>query len=195
MDLDLIKQNYERLPDFKIVEMANYEANQLPPEVLQILINQIRVRNLPSKLLDSIQITTKKLSNEELNGYIEIIRNLPDPTTGEKTKKLNATIISKTISYFFFSQKTNTLFIGTPESIIKKLDEATLQTALLGWWGIKAIFHAISSLRHNSKMSKINYDTNPTEALIQFVLQNIGFIEMNKKDTKKLIEFLNNSIK
>lgn len=195
MDLELIKQNYERLPDFKIIEMANYQANQLPPEVLQILKNEIRVRNLPSKLLDSIEVTTKELSKEELSAYIELIRNLPDPTTGEKTKKLNAAIVSKTISYFFFSQKTNTLFIGTHKSILKKLDEATMLTALLGWWGIKSIFHAISSLRHNSKMSKINYDGNPTETLTQFVLQNVGFIEANKKDTQKLIEFLNNSIK
>lgn len=195
MNLDQIKRNYEQLPDFKIIEMANYEANQLPPEVLKILINEIRIRNLSNNLLDAIEATTKELSIEELNEYIDLIRTLPDPSSGEKTKKLNATIISKTTSYFFFSQHSNVIFIGTPENIIKKIDEATLQTALLGWWGIKSIFYAIQSLKHNSKMSKIDYKELPSQALTEFVLENIGFIETNKKNTPKLIEFIKNSNK
>lgn len=194
MDLNQIKQNYAQLPDFKIVNIANYEASQLPPEVIEILVNEIRIRNLPSTLLEAIRLTTRQLTDEELAEYTNLIRNLPDPINGDSTHQLNATTVSKTVSYIFFSQTTTRIFIGTPQSINKKLDEATLQTSLLGWWGLRSFFSAIGSLSHNSKMHKINYSGQPTEILTQFIKQNVGFIESNKKDRQKLIEFLNNAV-
>jgi hypothetical protein len=36
MDLDKIKQHYESLHNFKIVDIANYDVSDLPPEVVEI---------------------------------------------------------------------------------------------------------------------------------------------------------------
>ena len=43
-------------------------------------------------------------------------------------------------------------------------------------------------------MSKIDYEDLPSQALTEFVLQNIGFIETNKKNKQQLFEFVKNSI-
>ena len=191
MDKEQLRQNYERLPDFKIIHMANFEANQLQPEALEVLLAEIEKRNLSGNLVNAVKASTKKHSEEEITEYINIIRNLPDPTTGKTNKKLNATIISKTISFIVITRKKKTLFIGNPDSINKELGSATTTTAALGWWGIPwGIFYSISSIIHNSKMGKIDYEDKPTNILAQFVVSNIGYIESNKHNPQKLKELI-----
>jgi hypothetical protein len=196
MDLEQIKKNYERLSDEKIVHMANFESNQLEPEVVQILIDEIKKRNLSSNLVEAVKTSTKELSGQEFQKYVDLIRNLPDPTTGDVASKINATIVSMTFSVILFTRQTNKLFFGTDKSIRKKLEESTTATAIAGWWGFPfGIIYSISSLRRNSKMRKIDYETGPTEIFIQYVYENLGFIEVNKDDPKKLLEHLKEAMK
>ena len=42
LDLDYIRKNYSQLSDQKIKHLANFEANQLEPEVVEILLEEIK---------------------------------------------------------------------------------------------------------------------------------------------------------
>jgi hypothetical protein len=196
MDLTAIRKNYERLPDDKIIHIANYEAGGLEPAAIEILMEEIRKRELSSNLLEAVKVSSRNLSAAEFEQYIDIIRSLPDPATGDASGKLNAAIISSTISYVFITTQKNKIFIGTDKSIRKQLDSGSTTTAIFGWWGIPfGIIYSLSSLWKNTKARKTDFNGMPTPLLFDFVRDNIGFIEANKNDREALLKHLTASNK
>ena len=191
LDLDYVRKNYSQLSDQKIMHLANFEANQLEPEVVEILLEEIKKRNLDLKLIEAVKVSTKELHEDELQKYISIIQSLPDPTTGETGSVINATIVSFTFSVILFTRKKDSVFFGNNKSIHNKLNDCTMTTAAAGWWGIPwGLFYSISSLRNNIRMGKIDYNEKPTDILIQYVIENVGFIENNQNNPTELVNHL-----
>ena len=66
MDIEQIKKNYENFDDSKIEILAKNEAGSLESEVIPILVNEIKKRNLDIDLIKGIEAQTKELTENEI---------------------------------------------------------------------------------------------------------------------------------
>ncbi|MFT4779956.1 MAG: hypothetical protein ACJAU0_001679 [Flavobacteriales bacterium] len=123
------------MPDWKIEHLAANEAALLPPEVQQILKEEIVKRNLNPQLSESVDRSSRAISKEELNEYVDLIRNYPCPHCKRNSQPLNGTVIASAISYILFTSYDENVVIACPKCLEKSCNNATLKSALLGWWG------------------------------------------------------------
>jgi hypothetical protein len=182
MDIEDIRKNYRNFDDSKIQELAKQDASKLRPEVVPILMEEIRRRNLSENLILGIDAQLKTLSPEELLDYCTLIQKQPCPICNGKTQKLNAIVLKEIVSMILLSNVTNHLKIGCPQCLEKSKSEINLKTALLGWWSTKGIFYTIRALAQNKRMEKYIRDYEPNEILKSYILENIGAIETNKNN-------------
>ncbi len=194
MDKEELRKNYQQLTNKKVVEIAMYNAVHLSEDAKLVLKEEIERRGLSDRLINSVNITEGGISDEILQKYLSIIRNLPDPTTGETGKLLNATILTLTTGIpFLGSKKKQSVFFGTNDQIIQKLERISKITSSSGWLGLPfGLFTYMDSVAHNEKMQEIDYSIEPSEILVDFVKENIGLIDMNIESPDKLLSLLKN---
>jgi hypothetical protein len=190
MDLNDIRKNYRNFEDYKIQELAKQDASKLRPEVIPILIEEIRRRNLSVNLISGIDAQLKTINEEELLKYCELIQKQPCPLCNGKTQKLNAIILKEVVSMILLSKITNHLKIACSDCLEKKKSEINFRTMFLGWWSYEGFFHTIKALVQNRKMEKYFRDCKPNEILKSFIIENIGSIESNKDNTIEISKIL-----
>lgn len=73
-ELDKIKENYKNFSDDRIIKIAKKDAKLLKPEIIEILKDEIRRRNLPNDLIKKVDITIdkikKRFGKKEFHGYL-----------------------------------------------------------------------------------------------------------------------------
>ncbi len=182
MNLEDIRKNYRNFDDSKIQELAMQDASKLRPEVIPILQEEIKRRNLSENLISGINAQLKITSPEEILEYCTLIQKQPCPICNGKTQKLNAIVLKEVISMIFISNITNHVKIGCPQCLAKAKSEINSKNMLLGWWSTKGIFHTINALIQNNKMEKFIRNYEPNEILKSYIKENIGAIETNKEN-------------
>jgi len=192
MDLKDIRENYRGFDDYKIEKIASQEAASLRPEVLDILKDEIRRRNLNLNLIDSVNSQTRELTDAELNEYYEILRNHPCPNCNSKTQKLNVTAIGTVYSILVVTSYEKFVRIACSNCLDEMHRKANIKSALLGWWGFPwGPIHTIRSFMFNSSMMKNNRTEKPNDIFKNFIGNNVGIIEKAKTQPEKLTEFIN----
>ncbi|MFC4818440.1 hypothetical protein [Flavobacterium sp. GCM10023249] len=186
-DLKSIAELYSKKTDAQLIQFATENATGLRPGVLEIIENEIKKRNLDLSIIEGAKAQNKEYSFEELTELAEIIRSLPCPLCGDKTEKLNGTIMYTVKSFVFFSFLKQEPIIGCPYCLDKKNQESILLSGLLGWWGvpwgiIKTPFYIYKNIRAKEQ----NRIPEANETLLGFTLQNIGQIVTYKDNPEKL---------
>jgi hypothetical protein len=191
LTIDELRENYKRFTDEQLIRLATTDASGLRPEAVVVMREEINKRKLPNELLDGIDVQRKEISEEELISYCDIIQSLSCPRCGSSANKLNAMIIGTAISFLFWTNYEKRLLIACPSCLEKANREATIKTAILGWWGIPwGIVHTIQALVFNGKMSSEVQRSELSKYLLGFVAANIGVIEVNKNDKDYLLSLI-----
>ncbi len=178
MDFETIKKTYERLPDSRLIFIAQHEASQLMPEAQQLLIAEIKKRNLDPNLLDAVDKQVSPIDEKEFETYLNLIRHLPCPYCSIPSS-LTAAVVE--------SGNMQVLKVGCPTCLIKTLDSSSDTAAALGIFGI---FRAAKKISKNDDM-KISVSKGETEQLFdQFVRNHIGAIELRKNNGMELVDYL-----
>ena len=107
MDIEQIKKNYENFNDSKIEHLAKNEAGSLEPEVIPILVNEIKKRNLDVDLIKGIEAQTKELTEKEIQEIKLKIESLSCPECGQNESKLIGTLIRTVKSFIVFTSSLN----------------------------------------------------------------------------------------
>lgn len=184
--IDELRRNYESFDDNKLIRIATREASSLRPEALDLLQQIIKERKLSNNISAAIDVQFG-IDEEQLIEYCDIIRKQPCPVCGTFSYRLNAAIVSKTVSFIVMSSYTSELIIACPDCLDRRNDKDTLITMLLGWWEpFKGIYHSLKTISSNNKIKKEHHSKEPSEWLKAFVLQNIGSIELNRKNSEEL---------
>lgn len=192
MDLNDIRENYKNFEDFKIEKIALEEAGKLRPEVLEILKEEIKKRNLNLNLIDSVNSQTKELTELEFNEYCDILRNLPCPICKSNTQKINATLVGHVVSMLIITNYEKSLKVACSSCLDEMHSKANTKSVLLGWWGFPwGPIQTIRSFIFNSSMKKNNRTVKPNDIFASFIVNNIGIMEKAKTEPKKLTEFIN----
>ncbi len=186
-DLKDIADHYAKKTDSDLIHIATQNAKGLRPGVLEIIENELRKRNLDLNILEGVKAQNRQYTIEEINDLSNKLRDLACPLCGNKTSKLNGTIMHTAKSFIFFSSFRKEPIIGCPDCLDKKNNDSILSTALLGWWGIPfGLFKTPFYIYDNIKSKKQNRISEPNDALLGFTLENIGEIETYKDDKEKL---------
>ena len=188
--LEQIKKNYADFDDFKIEHLAKNEVDGLSPEVISILIEEIRKRGLSPNLIKGIESQTKTLTDSELTELKLKIKRLPCPDCGKQSTPLVGSLIRTVKSFVFFTSYTKTPVIVCESCLNKRRKKAMISTLLLGWWGIpygifKTPMSLISTLRDKNKQEEISEDI-----ISSFAINNIGELMTNWDKEKELIDYI-----
>lgn len=191
MNLNDIKDNYRSFDDYKIEKIASEEAGSLRPEVFDILKNEIKRRGLNQNLINSVDFQNKELTEDEMKTYCTILQNHACPKCSSKTSKLHVSMIGRVVSMLVITNYQKSIKIACSDCLDQWNKEASMKSALLGWWGFPwGPIQTIRSFVFNSNMRKHNRTEYPSELFQEFVLGNIGVLEVSKTDPQKLTDFL-----
>lgn len=190
IDLEQIKRNYADFEDFKIEHLAKKEAAGLEPDVIPILIDEIKKRGLDPDLIKGIEAQTKELTESELNELKSKIVNLPCPDCGAKNTPLIGTLIRTVKSFIVLTSYKKAPVITCMACADKRRKNAMISTFLLGWWGIPfGIFRTpialIQTLIDKNKRGEIS-----DGILTVFAVENIGEIKTNWDKETELVDYV-----
>lgn len=181
MDIESVRKNYRNFEDYQIIDLANSAANSLRPEIIPILEEEIKRRNLSETLLSGIKAQLKVPTASEIDFYISLIQNQSCSDCNSKTKKINGAIINDVASIIFLTRTSSKIKITCSDCIEKTKSTSNNKTLLLGWWAFPwGPIKTIQTLFNNSKMVKKIHTNQPSEVLQAFVYENIGILESNK---------------
>ncbi len=190
LDLEQIKENYASFEDYKLEHLAKNEAGNLEPEVIPILMAEIKKRGLDSNLEKGIEAQTKELSESEFIELKNKIARLKCPECGQKHKPLTGSLIRSVKSFIILTNYKKTPIITCQDCADKKRKNALISTVLLGWWGIPWGFI-------RTPQTIINYflDNKKTEEISEsilsgFVIENVGEIKTNWDKETELVDFI-----
>lgn len=186
-DLKDIADYYSKKTDSEIIYIATENAKGLRPGVLEIIENEIKKRNLNPNILEGAKAQNREYKLAEITELSQKIRSLPCPICGNKTAKLNGTVMHTVKSFILFSSFRKEPVIACPDCLDKKNQESIISTAVFGWWGFPSGFLKTPFyIYYNVKAKKQNRISESNQTLLSFTLHNIGEIETYKEDTEKL---------
>jgi hypothetical protein len=182
-----LRENYRKLPDDKLMRIVAEDAAKLRPEALGVLREELQSRGLAEVAEKSIQAQLRVLSNTELEEYSALLQALPCPLCHSTDCPLNATMTSKVLSFVVMTTSKKALAIACPTCLDKLTREASISSALLGWWGIPwGVIRTIQALVFNSKMEKGHHLPYANDLLKSFVVDNVGRIEAAQESVSGL---------
>lgn len=190
IDIEQIKKNYANFEDYKIEHLAKNEVAGLEPDVIPILIEEIKKRGLDPNLIKGIEAQTKELTESELTELKSKIANLPCPDCGAKNTPLIGTLIRTVKSFIVLTSYKKVPVITCETCANKRRKNAMITTFLLGWWGIPfGIFRTpialIQTLFDKNKRVEIS-----DGILTVFAVESIGEIKTNWDKEAELVDFI-----
>jgi hypothetical protein len=191
MDIEQIKKNYADFDDFKIEHIAKNEVDGLHPEVVPILVDEIKRRGLDLNLIKGIESQTKELTGAELDELKSKIVNLPCPDCGQRAYPLTGSFSRTVISFFIFTSYKKKPVIACQSCLNKRRKNAMLLTFFLGWWGIPYGFFRtpialIASLKDIKNKGTVSEDT-----VTSFAISHIGELRTNWDKENELVAYIN----
>ena len=187
MELREIEKNYERMSDNRLIEVITTNAQGIQPEVVSIIENEIKKRNLDPDLLNSLIAQNEQHSIEDIYHYAELLRNCPCPICNNTRDKLNGTIYHSIKSIIVMSITETRWIIACPDCLDKQNRKAIVSCSLLGWWGIPwGILKTPVYIYRNLKVRGENRVSDPNGSLLSFTADNIGQIKAFENNPEKL---------
>lgn len=187
MELREIEKNYEIMSDNRLIEVITTNAQGIQPEVVSIIENEIKKRNLDPDLLNSLIAQNEQHSIEDIYHYAELLRNCPCPICNNTRDKLNGTIYHSIKSIIVMSITETRWVIACPDCLDKQNRKAIVSCSLLGWWGIPwGILKTPVYIYRNLKVKGENRISDPNGPLLSFTADNIGQIKAFENNPEKL---------
>lgn len=186
-EISEIKKHYERFDDDRIRIIAKNEAKGLRNEIIPILTEEIKKRNLGDHLIKWINAERRKLSTSEF----ELLKRKVKNSICVSCKQ------SRNLKGYEFSAVTGVLIgeIVTDYRLIicekcgkKRRRNSAIWTAVFGWWSAKGLIWTPLVLINTVK-AVIQEEKQSGEIIKSFIESHIGRITLGK-DSEDVIQKL-----
>lgn len=185
-----LRRNYERFDDDKLIRIATQDAARLRPDALELLLTIIKERGISEDVVRGLKARVE-LTGDDLDDYVELVRSIACPLCGSNAQPLNGVLVGQVISIVIMTTYDKELRIACPTCLEKELDNASITSGLLGWWGLPwGPVGTIQSFFFNAQMKKEAKQEQAAEALRGFVLKHIGTIEMHRNAPEELRQLI-----
>jgi hypothetical protein len=191
LDIQFVREHYQRMTDDELVRIATQDAGGLTPEAQEIVQEEIEKRKLDANIIKGVHAQNKTYTIEEIDKYCDMVRQLNCPACGTSAAKLNGTMTSEVMSFILFTQYKKKLKVACPPCLDKANNHALAKTALLGWWGIPwGVIRTIQAIGNNIKNKNTNHLDTPNDHLRNFILSRVGLFETYKENKEKLQQII-----
>jgi len=192
MNADELKKTYSKFTDAQLLKLYTHERHELVEGALPVLEVVINERGLQQQQEEMTKVTDN-LDPATIQRYFDLLSDQACPYCGSKREKLQAILVSKTMSFIIFTSYTRDLYIGCSNCLKSKSANGSITSGLLGWWGIPwGPIRSIQSLAQNALMNK-RLKNEDDEILLSYVLDNVHLIELNKNDPDELARLIRTS--
>ena len=189
--IEKIRENYRNFSDEKIKKIALVESKGLRKEVLPILKEEIKRRNLDESMLVWIDAENHTLTELEKRSLIRRIENLKCPSCGLKTTPLRGqkfTTIYSILIWCYINSEELILCIKCGRS---KKAKSFLINGLAGWWSKRGFlltpYTLIKDFINLFYKQKIN-----DKIIADFIERNTGTLRLNGMDEESLYCYIEN---
>ena len=191
IDIQLVRENYQKLSDSELIEAVTTNAGGLTPEAFEVVKEEISKRRLDTSIIKGVEAQNRSYTIEEIDKYCEVIRNLNCPSCDTNHTRLNGTMTSEVMSFILFTQQNKKIIIACPDCLDKANNSALTKSAVLGWWGIPwGIIRTIQAIGQNINSKKTNHSNEPNPFLRSYALSRIGELETFKENKVKLQQII-----
>ncbi len=178
-----IRENYRKFPDEDIIRIAENDAAELNPIVLNILKEEIIRRELALKKFEEFQILDESL----LNAYVKLIRNSICPNCSKSNALINVIKVRSSIGILHLAINIESEEIGCPKCLQSKINWAIIKNSTIG---LLTFHHAIINIIYSINQKFLILKDEPTDALTDFVRRNYKLIYKLKEDENLLSKIL-----
>jgi len=123
---------YGGMSDDRLTDLAIHETDQLTPEALSVLQQEVRRRGLSERLESAIDVQTRHITTDEHDQLLRRFRQLPCPLCGAGGHLLNAVTVATTRSMLAATTYETQLVVGCPDCMlvaVRKAHRITLAAA------------------------------------------------------------------
>ncbi len=135
-----IRENYKKLSNAEIEKLARYESKTLRREVLGILKDEIKLRNLSADLILWVDAETNTFTDLEKKILIQKIEKLPCPSCREQKTLLSGHTHTTIISMLIVCKQREHKKILCARCGRNEKFTALFKTFLFGWWSRTGFF-------------------------------------------------------
>lgn len=187
LDINEIRKNYERFDDTQIRIIAKQDAKGLREDVIPILIEEIKKRNLGNHLIRRITVERRKLSKSE---YESLKRKVKESICKncKKNRRLKGYKFTTITGILIDENISEYELIICGECGRKLRRKSAIWTILFGWWSLGGLLSTPFILINKIKAS-IQEDKQSEQIIKSFIESNIGAITIGE-DSKEVIQKL-----
>ncbi len=143
------KQMYRAASDNSLLRIANDSFSSLRPEIIPVLISELKKRNIGEVIINKYESHYDLLDEACVKEWMDKIRGSVCPDCNKKGLGLLCYNGRTTSSYLIKSVYLNRTFISCTYCRSEKLRSLNLDTFLLGWWSFFGFFTTIYSIVQN----------------------------------------------
>lgn len=183
-----LEKIYSQYNTDELVHLATKSAQHLRPEAQVVIRSMLRARNVDASVFEGMDLMLRPLDEAKVAEQVALLRSLPCPNCSNNSAPLNAVLASRAISFIVMTSYDRTPVIACVQCLEKRINKASIISALAGWWGIPwGPIRTIQALVQNQGQKGEIGRATPTEALVAFVVENTGKIEALRNDRAKLL--------
>jgi 5-methylcytosine-specific restriction endonuclease McrA len=183
--IEEIRENYKGFSDSKIENIARNESKGLRKEVLGILKEEIKKRDLDKNLVTWVDAENNALTDFEKQSLIRKIENLKCPNCGLKVTKLIGQEFNTIVSLILLCNETTENRILCSNCGRNKKIKSFIINLLAGWWSKRGIlltpYTLIKDTINLFFKKKIN-----DRIIAEFIEQNNGMFRLHGTDDETL---------
>ena len=170
---------YNRMDDKELKRFALLEAKDLEIDAYGDLIRVLQDRKVEQNLIDEMQATYSKYSNDNIERVSRKFMESLCPRCNQ-LKGINAVKIDSLYSIIFYTKFKSSLIIGCYTCLKDELIQANISSLFLGPWGIPfgLLGTPVTILGNILKFKKIDMNV-PSKELKEYVRKNIDIISGN----------------
>ena len=178
--LEQIRRSYSNMPDARLLELAVGEAQDLRPDAIEVLKEELRSRGfgdaIEEAMAEQLAASDPILQSERISAF----RESRCPICNRSGSALNAYPVAEVRSFLFFTSRTEEVVVGCFECIRATAAAANLWTLLLGWWSPAGVFFTPAALIKNLRAARARSDAQASEELRRFVAETAGVVSLLK---------------
>ncbi len=176
-DPNALRENYRRLSDRRIQEIALLEVRELRSEAVQVLQAEIERRGLPPELHAGIEVQLRGLADPDFQELLAWFRRAPCPECGRRDTPLNAFRFGDRPPPDSELSVDPTLVAGCPDCLrgmLRKAERSTYAGCLTLPWAWIGLGRTMRDLNDLERAEAVLRENRPGPELAEYVHDRIG---------------------
>ncbi len=184
-----IKENYKYFSDSKIENIARSESKGLRKEIIGIIRDEIKRRNLDESLITWVNAETDTLTHFEKQSLVKKIENLNCPNCGQKKSDLSGQEFNMIVSVLIGYHQSSRNRILCYHCGRKKRIVSNLTTAVAGWWSVKGIL-LTPYILINEAINIFFRKKTSDRIIAEFIVENNGVFRLLGTENEFLLNLI-----